>query len=415
MTPARLTVHPVSRIVAPAAILTVDAGEPAADIPLTQRDGRPFRSALVVVSDRGTPVGVGAIAAPGPVVSARRVQAVIEEVLAAASPAHGAPVAGPGPSASVVVTTCRDGAAALRAVRSILQGRHAPLEVIVVQNRPGDHACRARFEEGLTGDPRFRYVEEPRKGLSWARNAGLAAARGAVVAFTDDDVVADPGWVEAGVRGFARAPDVACVTGLILPQELETPGQVRFEQFAGFGKGFAPRTFRLADANGDRLYAYTPGRVGSGANTFVRTETLRSLGGFDPRLGAGTPAAGGEDLDLFSRLLRAGHAIAYEPAALIWHEHPAAEAPLHRHALDYGIGLGAAVAKQLIDGPDRRGLARAVPEGVRYALDPRSRKNAGRPPTFPRRLAWLERAGFALGPVAFAASAATTPVTRSWS
>ncbi|PRC62799.1 glycosyl transferase family 2, partial [Mycobacterium sp. ITM-2017-0098] len=66
---------------------------------------------------------------------------------------------------------------------------------------------------------------EPRPGLSRARNTGLSAATGEVVAFTDDDVVVDRHWLSAIARGFSRGPAVSCVSGIVAAAELRTPAQ----------------------------------------------------------------------------------------------------------------------------------------------------------------------------------------------
>ena len=106
---------------------------------------------------------------------------------------------------------------------------------------------------------------------------------------------------------------------MILPLTLESPTQVLIEQFASFGKGYRRTRFRLPTRAGPRpALPYTAGSIGSGANTLVRTGTARELGGFDTRTRAGHPHPfGAEDLDLFVRLVRAGHAIVYEPSAMV--------------------------------------------------------------------------------------------------
>ena len=128
------------------------------------------------------------------------------------------------------------------------------------------------------------------------------------------------------------------------------------------------------------------------------------LGGFDVKLGAGTAARGGEDLDMYIRLLLAGETIVYEPAAVLFHEHPSDRRGLRRRAFDYGVGLTAMLTKQLHSGP-RLALLRAAPAGVGYLLDPRSRKNASRGAGYPRALTMLEGLGMLLGPLAYALSA----------
>ncbi len=294
-------------------------------------------------------------------------------------------------------------------MRSILACEYGDFEVIVVENRPdtSDTAATARMlATQFPAKPRVHCVEEPRRGASHARNAGLAHAKGEIVAFTDDDVIVDPGWIRASVDALARAEDIACVTGLILPLELETESQLLLEQFASFGKGFRRHTYRLPDACDENpLLPYAPGAIGSGASTVIRADVLRELGGFDPVLGPATFTTGGEDLDLYTRLLSAGYAVAYEPSAIVWHRHPDGMPRLRRQVYRYGVGFGATLAKQLITGPDRRGLIRAVPAGVRYARDPASRKNASKPNDCPRQFAWLELIGMLVGPLAYVLSA----------
>src|SRR3954451_9807846 len=225
------------------------------------------------------------------------------------------------PSITVVITTCAQPQSLLRCVDSILAGQHQPMEIVAVENRPAGSPTQAQIEQRYGRDPRIRYVEEPRRGLSHARNAGLRVARGEVTVFTDDDIVAGPGWLRAIGERFMD-PRVACVTGLIAPLSLESPAQVMFERLASFGKGTERARHSLRASADEPLFPFAAGAFGSGANTALRTAAARRLGGVDTALGAGTPSAGGEDLDCFARVLLDGGTIAYEPAAVIYHDHP---------------------------------------------------------------------------------------------
>ena len=150
-----------------------------------------------------------------------------------------------------------------------------------------------------------RYVREGRPGLARAHNAALPHVTGEVVAFTDDDVEVDPHWLRRLTDGFAD-PRVGCVTGMIFPAEVETPAQAWIEAHAGFGKGFERQVFDLDEHRpDDRLFPFTAGRLGSGANMAFRTSVLLDLGGFDETLGVGTPARGGDDLAAFYDVIRA--------------------------------------------------------------------------------------------------------------
>lgn len=309
-------------------------------------------------------------------------------------------------SVSVVVPTCANAIHLRRALDSILATRYEPLEIVVVENRPPAPETR-RVVEDFVGKGHVRYVEEPRRGASRARNAGLAHAVGVIVGFTDDDVVVDVAWIEHAVAAFAAVEQAACVTGRILPLALETPPQVLFEQFATFDKGAERRVFRLPDSRTtDPLFPYVPGHFGSGANIFVRRDVAVGLRGFDDVLGPGTPTVGGEDLDLFVRLAHDGHTIVYDPAVALRHDHPDCLRGLRRHAYQYGIGLTAMLGKQLLRGPDRLRLLRAIPAGVRYGFDPSSRKNAMKLSDYPKSLELLELLGMLLGPAAYLLSLA---------
>lgn len=194
---------------------------------------------------------------------------------------------GPGepPFTTVVVATRERAGQLARALDSLLAQDHPRFEIVVVDNAPLTDETRELVERKYA--ERVRYVCEPVPGLAAAHNAGLDAVRGEVVAFTDDDVVADPRWLTELTAPFAADAGLGCSTGLILPARLTTPAQVLLESHGGFAKGFTPRTYDPARPPGDEpLFPFTAGRFGSGANMAFRTAVLRSVGGFDPATGA---------------------------------------------------------------------------------------------------------------------------------
>ena len=202
-------------------------------------------------------------------------------------------------------------------------------EVLVVDNAPRDGATA----EVVAATP-FRYVREDRPGLDRARNRGIAEARHDLIAFTDDDVEAEPGWIGALAAAFQDSR-IAGVTGRVLPANQETRAERLFQAYGnGMDKGERPRAFDPAVLSpGDLLRAQA---VGVGANMAFRRPALESIGGFDPGLDAGTPAAGAGDLDLFHRLLRAGFVLRYEPAAIVRHHHRRTMDELRRQLRDNG-------------------------------------------------------------------------------
>jgi GT2 family glycosyltransferase len=227
-----------------------------------------------------------------------------------------------------------------------------------------------------------------------------------VVAFTDDDVIVDRHWLTEMARAFRADPGVACVTGLIMPAELATRAQILLEAHGQFGKGYQRRVVDCrARRPADPLFPFTTGRLGSGANMAFDRDALRALGGFDPAIGAGTLARGGDDLAAFFAVLAAGRRLAYQPGALVWHRHRRDAASLASQAYGYGVGLGAYVASVLAHHPSAIGQAvRLAPAGLVYALHRDSPRNAGLAGIWPRRLARLERRGMLFGPLAYGIS-----------
>jgi len=388
----------------PAAVRRLELAGAPADLTFA-RAGAPYRSALLVATLHGHPLGTVGVILDGPVLAWDAARAAIERELEVPYAPAPAPAPVPGrelPRVSAVVATCRQDESVCRTVASILACDPPVHEVVVVENRPAGSTVAATLAARFGADGRVRCVEERRQGLSWARNAGIAAATGEVLAFTDDDVTVDPGWAGAIARAFAAEPGAVCVTGLILPAELETPAQLLVEQYAGWGKGYERRVFS-ADAPTGPLFPYAAGEFGSGANTALRADFARATGGFDPALGVGTIACGSEDLDVYVRALLDGHALVYEPAAMLFHCSPAVASQVRSEVFRYGVSLAALMTKLAAQGHAGR-IARRLPAALRYLRDPGSRKNAGKRREYPRILDWIEYAGIALGPLAYAES-----------
>jgi GT2 family glycosyltransferase len=279
------------------------------------------------------------------------------------------------------------------------------VEVIVVDNAPLDDSTRSVVDNVSATDQRFRYVVEPRPGLSCARNRGLAEARGAYVAYTDDDVSVDPGWIEGLLRGFQRRDDVGCVTGLVCTAGITSEAEAYFDaRAAAWSTRLEAQVFdRRQQSDADPLYPYAGSTFGTGANFAFDRAVLLDLGGFDESLGAGTLTRGGEDLDIFVRVLAATRAVAYEPAAVVWHHHRADRAALLSQMFGYGTGLSAFATKCLVQRSTRWDVLRRVPAGLRRVCriaGQTGERLEGRaePPKGVRR---RELAGWVAGPVLY--------------
>jgi hypothetical protein len=122
-------------------------------------------------------------------------------------------------------------------------------------------------------------------------------------------------------------------------------------------RGIVPRLLprvEAIDASGGVVASeplYRVGQFGVGANMAFRAAALRDAGAFDVRLGAGTPACGGEDIELFVRLVWGGGRIGYEPAAIVLHEHRRDEDGLRAQMRQYGIGFTAALTALVASDP----------------------------------------------------------------
>lgn len=309
------------------------------------------------------------------------------------------------PTATVVMCTiARDHAALVRSVQSLFDLDYPAFDVVVVDNRgrDGDAPLPA-----LPGGERVRVVVEPRRGISAARNRGIAEATGELVCFTDDDVVVDRGWLRAIGARFALDPDLAGVGGLVLPLELETVPQLWFEEFyGGFTRSFDPHTWRTGlVAVDDAIFPYAAGRFGAGCNMGFRRSALDRFGGFDVALGTGTPAKGGEDLAMFVTLLANGATVGFEPEAVVRHSHRRTREAFLAQVRDYGIGLTAMYSSLVVaDRRHARGLLRRVPAGLRLLLTPRDARSPSRSPSYPRRTLLVQIGGMLRGPTSYLAS-----------
>jgi O-antigen biosynthesis protein len=306
------------------------------------------------------------------------------------------------PSASVIVCT-RDRPHMVAPCLHALQQMHYPdYEVIVVDNAPQTDGVADLLQRESAHDSRLRYVREDCPGLGAARNRGLTAARGEIVAYTDDDVRVDGNWLAEIVRACALTPQTAAATGLILPYEIESAAQLWFEQYGGFGRGFAQRIYdQAAHRPQDPLFPYRASIFGAGANMAFRTDYLREMGGFDPALGPGTRSGGGDDLEAYFRVITAGGQIVYEPAAIVFHMHRREYPALQYQLYTCGMGLTAYLTQALLRQPALvPDLLRRLPKAVQTTL--RRREQYARPESdYPRELDRIWLRGLFAGPLAY--------------
>lgn len=215
-----------------------------------------------------------------------------------------------------------------------------PLDILVVDNAPSDDATR----EVVAQRENVRYVVEPKPGLDFARNTALANARGDLLAFLDDDVTVDRGWLNGLYAAAAHNPEAGGFTGLVMPFALATDAQLLFESHGGFGRGF-DRLLHRQEKMKSPLFPLGAGGIGAGCNMAFRRDLLDELGGFDNALDTGRPLPGGGDLDIFYRVLRSGRPMGYEPSYAVYHEHRQTMAQLRHQYMTWGLGFMAYLTK----------------------------------------------------------------------
>ena len=197
------------------------------------------------------------------------------------------------PRASVVVCT-RNGA---RTIRDCLEGlrrlEYPDYEVIVVNDGSWDDTATIVRGYG------FRVIDTDSQGLSAARNTGLAAATGEIVAYIDDDAVPDRHWLSYLAATFLST-DHAAVGGPNIPPA---------------GDGMMAEC--IANAPGGPIHVLVTDQQAEhipGCNAAFRKASLEAIGGFDPQF-----RAAGDDVDVCWRLEERGWTVGFAPGAMVWH------------------------------------------------------------------------------------------------
>jgi glycosyltransferase involved in cell wall biosynthesis len=307
--------------------------------------------------------------------------------------------------ANLTVVICtRDRPEGLRAtLASLRRQAGGGFSVVVVDNHPSTQESEKVVSD--IGLPRCEYVVEPRPGLSRARNRGLRAVGTELVAWVDDDEIADPNWARAVREGFAHGSRPAAVCGVMLPAELEHEAQVRFEQYGGFnkGRGMAPEVLRAGTPSVTSPLYPLPA-FGPGGNMAFRTESLLRMGGFDPYLGAGTRAHGCEETRALSQVLSAGDAILHWPAAIMWHTHRRDMAGLMKQFYGYSAGASAFYLSMIKSRPAVVfEIVRLFPHALRDFREGGGNQRSGHlPGDFPAELRRAARRGLRDGPFMYA-------------
>ena len=303
------------------------------------------------------------------------------------------------PFVSVIIPTSNHPDLLRSCLYSALALHYPDYEIIVVDNAPKNTVTADLLKEEFADTPHMvHYVREDRPGPAWARNKGIQVARGEILAFADDDVKIDPYWLAELTQAFRAAENVACVTGHVLPREMETPAQFWLEEYGGYSKGFARQIFDLHEHRPADfpLYPYAAGRFGAGANMAFDAGYLHAVGGFETRL------ENASDIESFFQVVIRGYRLVYEPGALVRHPHKRDYTGLRRQVYRYGMGMTAYLTKSVMQHPRALlDVATRIPYGLYFIFSTRSPKNSKKRMYYPRDLTRSELKGMLYGPFAY--------------
>jgi glycosyltransferase involved in cell wall biosynthesis len=250
------------------------------------------------------------------------------------------------PVVSVVVCTYNRAGALAACLNSLgeanLRGG-GERELLIVDNNSTDRTRDVVHEFAKSASIRVQYIFEPEQGSSAARNRGLAATRGDLIAITDDDCIVDASWFQEIEKAFS---DVAVdMVG----------GRVEL-----YDKQDRPISIRTSRVPAKLTEAWQTFYIAQGCNIVFRRSVHERIGSFDKRLGPGTRARAAEDSDFIYRIFCAGFTILYNPEVLVFHNHGRRTHEQEQSlAFAYLRGRGAWYAKHLLQG-DRQVLKMLV-------------------------------------------------------
>jgi glycosyltransferase involved in cell wall biosynthesis len=227
------------------------------------------------------------------------------------------------PALDLTVVVCTYNRAALLqgtldALRRQCVGAGYEWEIVVVDNNSTDTTKGVVERFSRVASAPVTYLFERQQGKSIALNSGVAAARGTLVAFTDDDCLPTPSWVSDLSHAFHRW-HADGVGGRILPQWAAPPppwllAAPRLHDALALLTETEPRKVELGareKMHGMRIW---------GSNMAFRRSVLLAVGPFDPRLGpVGNRKYVGEETDLVKRVVSAGGVVVFDPTPTVAH------------------------------------------------------------------------------------------------
>lgn len=215
------------------------------------------------------------------------------------------------PTTTVVVVNCNGANELARCLDALAAAEPSPDEIILVDNGSTDDSLKiARSRKAKLRE--LRIIELPENlGLSIARNVGVEAAHGDVVAFVDNDAAVRPDWLARGVETMERFDAQAIQCKLLLK---DSPGSLDSVGYLLGPFGFPRQLARPGTPDGPEFSIPTRLFGAKGAGMMFRRDLLNSIGGFDPSF-----FYGGDESELFWRIFRAQGEVVLAPESIIVH------------------------------------------------------------------------------------------------
>jgi GT2 family glycosyltransferase len=220
----------------------------------------------------------------------------------------------PTPRISVVICTYNGSRTLRAACEAVARLDYPDVETILVDDGSTDGSADIGREHG------FRVISTQNRGLAAARNTGIAAASGEIVAFLDDDAAPDRDWLTFLADAFATQEFVG-VGGPNIP----VPGDGPVADAVAASPG-GPTHVLVSDREAEHI---------PGCNMAFRRAGLLAIGGFDERF-----RTAGDDVDLCWRLLARGGRLGFAPGAMVWHHRRATVGGYLRQQRSYGVAEG---------------------------------------------------------------------------
>ncbi|HVT88020.1 MAG TPA: glycosyltransferase [Tepidisphaeraceae bacterium] len=198
------------------------------------------------------------------------------------------------PKVSVIICSYNGASTVESCLRSMERLRYPDYEVVFVDDGSTDHTPKI-----LTKFPWVKYIRQKNKGLSYARNVGMNAATGEIIAYTDSDCEADEDWLYYLALAMVRSKHIGMGGPNLIPDEGSWVADC-------VGKSPGGPTHVMID---DRTAEHVPG-----CNMAFYTWAAKQINGFDPQF-----RKAGDDVDFIWRLQHQGYTIGFAPSAQVWH------------------------------------------------------------------------------------------------